>query len=220
MSWKKWIGSFRPSEEAMRICLVLAASVGLAAGCANIRVTDPARTATEQFLLSEAATKAVAPLSFEILHGRRVFLDAVYFTSAEKDFVLGELRSKLLLAGSQIQSKREEAEIVLEVRSGGLGIDRYESLLGIPAFMAPANATSAASGTPMATIVTPELAISKKIKQIAYASVAYVAYWVDTGEILASFGPSIGKTYREDWWLLGSGPHTIGDIPPVDHGSK
>ena len=200
-----------------KTALTLVFLVYLGSGCANIRVTDSSRTATEQFLLSQAAVEAVTPLSFEVLHGRKVLVDASYFAPLEKDFVLGEIRAKLLNSGVQIVTTREEAEIIVEVRSGGVGIDRYESLLGIPAILAPSGAASPASGTPMATLVTPELAISKKIKQVGFASVAYVAYWADSGDVVASFGPTIGKTYREDWWFLGFGPKSIGNIPPVDH---
>ena len=203
--------------KTLQTLLVLVFLVYLGSGCANLRVTDPARTATEQFLLSQAAVEAVAPLSFEVLYGRKVFVDASYFAPVEKDFLLGEIRAKLLSSGANIMAKREEAQIIIEVRSGGVGIDRYESLLGIPALLTPSGATSAASGTPMATLVTPELAISKKIKQVGFASVAYVAYWADSGEVIASFGPTIGKTYREDWWFFGTGPKSIGNIPPVDH---
>jgi len=191
--------------------------VFLDGGCANVRVTDPSRTATEQFLLSQAAVEAVTPLSFEVMHGRKVFVDSSYFAPVEKEFMLGELRAKLLNSGVQVVGKQEEAQIIIEVRSSGVGIDRYESLFGIPALSAPSGATSAASGTPMATLITPELAISKKIKQVGFASVAYVAYWSDTGEVVSSSGPTIGKTYREDWWFLGFGPKSVGNIPPVDH---
>ncbi len=186
-------------------------------GCANIRITDPARTATEQFLLSEAAVQAVEPMSFEALQSRKVYIDPNYFAPAEKEFVLAEFRTKLLLAGVQVVPKREDAEIIVELRSGGVGIDRYESLFGIPAITAPSGVSTAATGAPMATLVTPELAITKKITQIGFASVAYVAYWADTGEVVASFGPSVGRTYREDWWLLGFGPRTIGNIPTIEH---
>jgi len=186
-------------------------------GCANLRVTDPSRTATEQFLLSQAAIEAVRPLSFEALHGRKVFLDDKYFAASEKEFVLGELRAKLLLSGVQLFAKQEQAEIIFELRSGGVGIDRYESLLGIPSIGAAAAAASAAAGVPVASIVTPELAITKEVRQIAFASVAYVAFWVDTGEVVASSGPSVGRAFRDDWWLLGFGPRTTGTVPPVDH---
>lgn len=207
----------KPRGTARATVLVLAIWTVLGYGCANVRVTDPSRTATEQFLLSQAGVKAVELLSFEALQGRRVYLDITNFAPAEKEFVLGEFRTGLLYAGISIASKREEAEIVVEVRSGGVGIDRYESLFGIPALTAPSGATSTAAGVPIASLITPELAITKKIRQVAFASVGYVAYWADTGDVVASSGPVIGKTYREDWWLLGFGPRTIGTIPPVDH---
>ena len=187
-------------------------------GCATVRVSDPQRTATEQFLLSQAAVDAVRPLVFEALHGRRVYVDDTYFAASEREFVLGELRAKLLLSGVQLSAQRQEAEIILEVRSGGVGIDRYESLLGLPSVgAAAASGTSAATGVPVPSLITPEVALTKEIKQFGFASVAYVAFWADTGEVVASAGPSIGKVYRDDWWLLGFGPRTTGTIPPVDH---
>ncbi len=181
-------------------------------GCATVRVTDPTRTATEQFLLSKAAQDAIDGLSFESIHGRTVFLDADNFSPAEKDFVLSEFRAKLLYSGVSVTFDQGKAEIIVEVRSSGVGIDRYESLLGIPSFAPPIS-----SITGGVSIVTPELAITKKIKQVGFASISYVAYWADSGEIAASSGPSIGKSNREDWWLFGFGPNTIGDIPPVDY---
>jgi hypothetical protein len=209
----------RKQLQHFRFSIVNYVSVAfwLLGGCANIRVTDPSRTATEQFLLSQAAVKAVEPLSFEALYGRKVFVDSVYAAAAEKDFVLGELRAKLLRSGVELVGKREDAEVILELRSEGVGIDRYESLLGIPSLFAPSGTTSTATQAPIATLVTPELAITKKIRQVGFASVAYVAYWKDTGEVMASFGPSIGRTYREDWWLFGFGPTTLGTIATVEH---
>jgi hypothetical protein len=199
--------------QALQVVAFFAVWTVLMCGCASVRITDPSRTATEQFLLSQAAVKAVELLSFEVIHGRKVFLDVAYFTTAEKEFVLAELRAKLLHSGVSISDKREDAKIVVEVRSGGVGIDRYESLFGIPALTAPSGTASTAQ---VVTLITPEIAITKKIRQIGFASVAYVAYWAETGEVVASAGPTIGKTYREDWWLLGFGPRTIGNIPPVD----
>ena len=194
------------------VCLLMVLS-----GCASLRITDPARTATEQFLLSQAAIEAVKPFSFIVLRGHKIFVEDTYLAAAEKEFVLGELRAKLLLSGVQISAKREQAEIVLEVRSGGVGIDRYETLLGIPSIGTSAAAAAAGAGVPVASIVTPEIAITKSIKQVGFASVAYVAYWADTGEVVDSSGPSVGKAFRDDWWLFGFGPRTIGTIPPVDH---
>ena len=183
------------------------------AGCAASRVTDPARTATEQFLLSTAAAEAVGQLSFETLRGRSVFVETQYFAASEQAFVLGELRARLLLGGVQIEPVRENAQIILEVRSGGVGIDRNDYLLGIPSFVLPAT-TETSGGT--APIITPELAALKRVEQTGVASVAFVAYWADTGEVVASSGPFIGRSVRDDFWFFGVGPRSVGDIPPIE----
>jgi hypothetical protein len=186
----------------------------LSTGCATIRTTDPPRTATEQFLLSGAASRAIAQLSSESLRDRRVFMDTTYLgssqTANEYAFLIGELRAKLLLSGIRLVPKREDAQILLELRSGGLGIDRLEFLLGLPSLYLPQVSASSAP------VATPELAIIKSTKQRGFASVAYVAYWADTGEVVAHSGPFIGKTIREDWWIFGTGPRTVGNIPPAE----
>lgn len=197
------------------IFLLLVISVWIAAtGCTStIRVTDPPRTASEQFLLSIAAKRAVEQLSMEGLHGRRVYMDERYFAASESEFVLGELRAKLLMGGVQIVPDRENAQIVLEVRSGGVGIDRSDFLLGIPSLIVD---TGTDEGLTRVPLQTPELALLKNINQHGVASVAFVAYWAETGEVVASSGPYIGRTMREDWWILGFGPRTVGNIPTTD----
>lgn len=186
-----------------------------AAGCTStIRTTDPPRTATEQFLLSKAAARAVEQLNVESLHSRIVYVDDEYFAASESKFVLGELRALLLDAGVQLAPERDGAQIVLEVRSGGVGIDRSDFLLGIPSLIVDAGGEDGAvARTPLAT---PELALLKNIHQVGVASVAFVAYWADTGEIVSSSGPFIGRTMRDDWWIFGFGPRTVGNIPTTD----
>ncbi len=182
--------------------------MGLQSGCATVRVTDPPRTATEQFLLSEAVRIAVDQLSSTSLRDRRVFIETAYLgDTPERLFLMGELRAELFVNGLRLVSRREEAEIVLEVRSGGVGIDRTEYLLGIPATFIPTG------GVPF---TIPELAIVKSTRQHAFAGVAFVSYWANSGEIISSSGPAVGRTYRNDWWFFGYGPNTVGNIPPAE----
>jgi len=133
--------------------------------------------------------------------------------------MIGQFRAKLLEGGARLADKRDAAQIVIELRSGGVGIDRLEFLLGIPSFglSAIAGAAAAANGS---QVITPELAILKSTRQYSFATVAFVAYWADTGELLTSSGPFVGRTFREDWWILGTGPRTIGDIPPAQRNTK
>ena len=210
-------------RDAGRLITVLSL-FGAATGCATIRVTDPPRTATEQFLMTGAAEAAVNQLSADSLRDRIVYIDTTYLTSAwqtapELSYMIGEFRAKLLKGGARLVPSREKAQIVLELRSPGVGIDRLEFLLGIPPIGLGALAGGVAAASGSAT-VTPELAIIKSTRQYGFASVAFVAFWADTGELLTSSGPFVGRTFREDWWILGTGPRTIGDIPPAQRNTK
>jgi hypothetical protein len=202
-------------QRAPAALLVLAGiHAALFAGCAQTRVTDPPRTATEQFLLSKAAADAVSRLSFDVLRGRRVWLDTQYFAASEQAFVLGELRAKMLLSGVQIVRIYDEAQVIMEVRSSGVGIDRNDYLLGLPSVQLSSNSSSSAAQN--IPLVTPELAAAKNRQQTGVAGVAYVAYWKESGEVVASSGPFVGRSLRDDWWFFGVGPRSVGDIAPIE----
>jgi uncharacterized protein YceK len=202
----------RPMSR-LALGLLLALLLG---GCATVRTTDPQRTATEQMLLSHAADRAIQQLSTASLQDRTVYVDTRYFASIDDSYVVGELRAHLLEHGVRLQRQREEAEVVLEVRTGGIGIDKYNYLLGLPPIFLPAGDEVGGVEMGNGTVITPELALIKRIRQLGYASVGFVAYWRDTGELVASSGPFVGRTRREDWWFFGWGPKTSGDIPTAE----
>jgi hypothetical protein len=120
----------------------------------------------------------------------------------------------MLLGGIQLVAEPQAAQIILEVRSGGVGIDREDFLLGTPAVILTSD-TDGGFGVPFAI---PEIALLKNIQQMGVASVAFVAYWADTGEVVATSGPFVGRTLRDDWWIFGFGPQTVGNIPTVEAG--
>jgi hypothetical protein len=201
-------------------------------GCATIRVTDPPRTATEQFLMSQAVSRALAQLNVDALRDRKCWIETAYltgaetiivngeirervFTTPEQAFAAAELRERLLMAGTRLVQKKEQAEVIVEVRSGAIGVDRLENLIGLPAIAASSALAGggAGSGIPFAT---PEIAIYKNTRQRGFASVAFVAYRADSGEYVTSSGPYIGRTIRDDFWLFGLGPRTVGNIPTTE----
>lgn len=167
--------------------------------------------------MSQALEEAISQLSIDALRDRVVFVDPQYLIGyqernavQETAFLVGELRAKLLGNGVRLTGKREEAQIILEVRSLGVGVDHTEFLLGLPALYLPQ--LSGEAGVPAAT---PELAIVKRTTQKGFGSVAFVAYWNNTGELAAQSGPTHGKTSRQDYWFFGIGPSTVGDVVPA-----
>lgn len=219
-----------PYSLAVRALLQFVVAALVLQGCAQIRVTDPPRTATEQFLISRAASQAVSQVSVAQLRDRAVFVDDAYFLPQgaqvavggnfelhylDREFVVAELRSHLLLNGVRLVDVREGADIVLEMRTAGLGIDRQDFLLGLPPVLVPADSLEV-TDSDEGSLVLPEIAFLKNIRQQGFASIAYVAYWRDTGEVVGSSGPFVGRTYRSDWWYFGFGPRTTGDIESVE----
>jgi hypothetical protein len=218
--------AFRLPISRTRLLLILLSSAGflsLHLGCSTIRVTDPMETADQEFLESEATRIAINQIATDQLRDRTVFVDPTFLSIVQENtpplsfkqtpqpylFLLAELRAKLLLSGARLTDKKEDAEIIVEARTGGISVNHQELLVGLASITIPTE------GVASIPITTPELAILKSTKQYGYASVAFVAYWRDTGEIAASSGPFVGKTAREDYWILGFGPNTVGNIPPT-----
>jgi hypothetical protein len=181
------------------------------AGCTFYRTTDPPITADQQFLISEATIRAVDQLSAVALRDRIVFVDSTYLTGPDHSFLIAEVRARLLVSGVRLTDNKPKAQVILELRSGGIGIDRQYYMVGLPSIALPG--TGGPNGSPFAT---PEIAIVKNQKQRGYASVAFVAYLADSGELLASSGPFVGRSNREDYWLLFTGPRATGNVPTVE----
>ncbi len=217
------------ARRSVRLGLWSAAAAGLTLGgvngCTTLRVTDPDHTADELYLMNVASYKAVAQLSVTALRDRKVYLDSTYLSASiapqpsnqqaavrtdEQSYLVGELRAKLLLGGVRLTRRMEDAEIVLEVRSQGISNNHLEFLLGVPASSVGGIFTGGIAAQ------TPELSIIKTTTQQGYSSVAFIAYWQDTGEVVAASGPFVGRTRRQDYWFFGYGPRTLGNIPPAE----
>lgn len=198
-----------------RLAVFLSAFLFLIGCTSTVRTTDPERTATERFLTSQAVAEAVSMLNVEPLRDRAVYIDAGYLVESDRFYLLGELRAHFFNEGIRLVEGRDQAVIVVEVRSPGIGIDRSDLLVGFPQFILPTSPDSS-TGAVQTVFATPEIALFKNIKQRGFASVAMVAYWADSGEVLASSGSFIGRTFRNDWWIFGLGHNIQGDIPPTE----
>jgi hypothetical protein len=187
---------------------------GIAGGCNELRTTDPGATATEQFLQTQAAAAAVGRLSAATLRDRRVFVDARFLETPQKAYLTAAVRSHLLREGVRLVEEPEASEIVVELRSQGVGIDRLDAFVGLPSVLVPAETDSGGLGVD--NLVTPEIAFYKRIEQRGYAAVAYTAYWRNGGELAGASGPSYGYTLRTDVWIFGIGPNTTGNVTTAE----
>src|ERR1043165_3751701 len=147
-------------------------------GCSQASMTNPARSATEQLLLSTAADRAIKKIPFSQFKNRRVFVDGAFFEGYDSKYVLGAIREAASRAGGLLQSDIGKSDVVIEVRSGAYSIDSGSSLVGIPELGVPAPVAGA--------IHTPELALYKSSRQDALAKFAILASETSSRDYLAS----------------------------------
>jgi hypothetical protein len=174
---------------------------GLAlAGCGTMRSSDTQRTATEQFLISHAIDEAVGRMDFRVLSGKSVFFNEDYLEdTVQKRYLASSLRQQLLASGVQLEEKREDADYIVEARSGVVGTNRSESMFGVPALSLP----PLLPGIPTST---PEVALAKKTNQQAAAKIAVYAWNRQTGRRVWQSGLVMAEAYEKNNWLFGIGP--------------
>lgn len=191
---------------SIALCLLATGLAPALTGCGTTRFTDTSRTATEQLLISDAVDEVVSQMDFHVLAGKKVYLEPKYLDGCtDKGYVVSTLRQHLLAHGCLLMDDPKEAVYVVEARSGGVGTDRYDVLLGIPRTQLPA----VVPGTPT---VIPEIPFVKRTEQKGVAKLAVFAYKRDTGRPVWQSGTVQQASTAKDLWVLGAGPFRNGSI--------
>ena len=186
--------------DVSRILALLLTLIILAAGCTTATTSNTARTATEQLLVSTAVDQALDKVDFTAFAGRAVFLDENYIDCVDKTYVVASVRHRLLHAGAALVPATENAEVVMELRSGAVGTTTSESFVGVPEIALPGMLT------------LPELRLATRSRQDGTAKLGIVAYDAHTGQILGSGGMSVAQSSDNNWYVAGVGPYRNGSL--------
>lgn len=184
-----------------------AVSAGLAvlctivAGCTAMRTSNTSRTAMEQLLISNAVDQSLDKVNFHPFAGQRVFLDESRLECVDKAYVVSSIRHRLFHNGATLVDAADEADVVLEPRSGGVGTDVVDSFIGVPEVAVP--------GMPIAI---PEMHLLKRSSQRATAKIGFLAYAPDSGRTAGSGGISLAQANDSNWFFLGMGPLQNGSV--------
>ena len=178
--------------------VVLAAS--MLVGCTTSKRTDTTRTGMEQLLISNAIDQTLDTVDFSPLQSQRVYLDPSYLDGVDNKYLLGSLRHRIAMAGATVAAKAEEADVVLEVRSGGIGTDTTNSFVGVPEIVLPGMLT------------LPEVRLVTRDQQTGTAKIGLAAYDAKTKRILGNGGVKLAKSNDTNWSVLGAGPFKTGSV--------
>lgn len=179
---------------------VMAGCLATTIGCASTVTSNTARTAKEQLLLSNAVDRSLQKVDFSPLNGQNVFIDEKYLDCVDKPYIVGSIRHRVMRAGGHVVAKAEDAGIVMEMRSGGVGTDTSESFLGTPEIALPG----------MLTI--PEIRLVERKSQFGYAKIGLVLYEAGTNTILGDGGVSMAQADDNNTFYFGIGPFQNGSL--------
>jgi len=183
-------------------------AVAAVAGCGTTRWSDTSRTATEQMLISDAVDRAISQIDFSVLEGQNVFLDARFiFGSVDDRYIISTLRQHMLATGCVLKDRPEDADYVAEVRTGAVGTNRNDLLLGTPATQLPS-----VGATPVSGAAIPEIALFKRTSQQGVCKIAVFAYDRTSGQPVWQSGTRRVDSKSRDVWLFGAGPFQSGSI--------
>lgn len=175
-------------------------AAALIAGCTSTKSSNTARTAVEQLLISTSVDETLDGVDFSPFADTDVYVDEKYMDSVDKNYVIASVRHRLMQQGARLAAKPEEAQVIVELRSGAIGTDSSESYLGMPEISLPGMLT------------LPEVRFITRSRQTGTAKIGLVAYNAKTGEILGSGGTSLARSDDNNWYVLGIGPYQNGTL--------
>ena len=111
-----------------RVLAIVFVCLGLAA-CSTERTTTTGRTATEQLLISAAADRAAEVVALAVPPAKKTFVVADNFEAPQDGkYAIGAIRAAILARGAALVADRAQAEQIVEIRSGALGIDNSDTI--------------------------------------------------------------------------------------------
>ncbi|QDT18167.1 DUF6655 family protein [Alienimonas californiensis] len=171
-------------------------------GCATTRSSDTARTAMEQLLVSDAIDRSISKIDLRPLAGKNVFVDSQYLDCVDKGYLISSIRHRVMTSGARLAAKAEEADVIAELRSGGVGTDRQQSYIGTPNISLPG----------IAPVEIPEVKLWTRDRQMATAKIGLALYDAKTRQPLGSGGMSLARSDDNNTYLMGIGPWQNGTV--------
>lgn len=171
-------------------------------GCATMKHSDTARTGVEQLLISSAADKALDKVDLRPIAQAKVFLETKYLDCVDKNYIIVSLRQRLMRGGCTLVEKVEDAQVIVEVASGGIGTDRNELFLGTSEIPLP----------PPSPVSIPRLALMERKRAIGTAKIVVLAYDAKTKAAVINNGFALARSDHRTTNLLGLGGMNSGSV--------
>lgn len=195
-------GFLRNHFLALRFAFFSGLCLTVAVGCTTAKTSNTSRTSTEQLLISNSVDQTLEKIDFRPFQGQHVFVDEKYLDGVDQKYVAGSVRHRVVQAGGRLVPKPDAADVIVEVRSGGIGTSMKESYVGIPKLSLPG---------PMPLSI-PEIRLLNKTSQVGTAKIGILAYDAKTKAPLGPGGLAMAQSDDNNWFVLGIGPFQNGSV--------
>jgi hypothetical protein len=177
--------------------------VSAAVGCATQKESHTARTGVEQLLISSAIDQSLNKIDLTPLRQRKVFLETKYLDCVDKNYIIVSLHHRLLGLNAKFVDKVDDADVVLEVGSGGVGTDGEELFVGVPEIPLP----------PPSPVAIPKLGMFTRSKLNGTAKLLVLAYDAKTKAPIINGDSSLARSDQKTWNVLCTGKIQTGSVP-------
>lgn len=183
------------------VALLFAAGFNVV-GCSTMKESHTSRTGIEQLLISSATDRALDKIDFNPIARAKVFVETKYLDCVDKNYIIVSLHQRLLNKGCTLVEKAEDAQVVLEIASGGVGTDGNEMFIGSPEIPLP----------PPSPIAIPKVPIVQRVRSIGTAKLSIVAYDAETKVAVINSGYTLARADHRTWTVLGAGGYNSGSV--------
>ncbi len=175
-------------------------AIGAVPGCAKLKQSDTARTGLEQLLVSSAIDESLDKVDFRPIGGAKVFVKTDLLDCVDKNYLILATKSKLLDSQCSLVDKAEDADVQLEVASGGVGTDRTELTVGTPEI-------------PLGLMGSvPRFTFYERNRAMGTAKVIFVATDMQSKSAIINSGSSLARSDHQHWSAIGMGPILSGSV--------
>ena len=185
-----------------RLALPIVLSVWMVGvtGCSSTMTTNTARAAREQLLISNAVDRSLNKVNFAPLANQRAYIEEKYLNCVDKPYITGSIRHHVVHSGAAIVENPDDADVIMEIRSGGVGTDQEEAFIGVPEITLPGMLT------------LPEIRVATKSTQQGFAKIGIVLLDARSRKSLGTGGVSLAHSADTNWSVLGVGPFQSGTV--------
>lgn len=171
-----------------------------ATGCSTMKQSDTSRTGLEQLLISTAVDQSLDKVDFQQISGARVHFKSDLLECVDKNYVVLATKKRLQQANCTLVDKPEDADVTLEIASGGVGTDRTEMVVGTPEI-------------PLGMMGNiPKINLYERNKAMGTAKLLVMATDVKTQHAVVLSDYSLARSDHQHWTMFGAGPILSGSV--------